>query len=76
MDMLGQQRKNSSLREDNKSRSSNGSQDGGLFLEAKQRPRASTDSSHYHFQRTGSGARKVSLTRKHGSQFGQDLGSE
>src|SRR5258708_1197480 len=76
MHILGQQRQNSGLREDNKSRSGDRSQDGWLFLEAKQRPGASTDSSHDHFQRTGGGARKISLTREYGSQFGQDLGSE
>src|SRR5260221_6218044 len=76
MDMLGQQRKDGGLRKDDESRGGNRSQDGGFLLEAEQRPGPRADSSHHHFQRTGGGARKVSLTREHGAQLGQDLGSK
>jgi hypothetical protein len=74
--MFGQKRKDRGLGKDDEALGGNRGQHGRFFLEAKERARAGAYGRHHHFQSAVGGLGKVSLTRKHGTQFGQDLGGE
>ena len=61
--MLGQQREDGGLGENDKALRRNGRQHGRFFLKAKQRAGTGADRRHHHFQRAIGGLGKVSLTR-------------
>src|SRR5262249_40488232 len=76
VDVFGLQGKDRRLRKYNKTVSGNGSKHGRLFDKTKKRGRGSANRRFHYFQGCAGGMRKVAITRKHGAQFGQNLGGK
>src|SRR5262249_30702682 len=74
--MLRQEREDCGLGVNDKTLRGNRGQHGGLFLIAEKSAGTGTNGCQDNFQSTVGGLSKISLTRKHGTQFGQDLGGE
>ena len=76
MHVFGQKREDRGLGKYHEALGSNRGQHGRFFLEAKESAGAGAYGRQHYFQSAVGGLGKVSLTRKHGTQFGQDLGGE